>query len=57
MNLLPRDGQNAAAPFREQSTLSQSCLVKNEYVLWQHQYRHAGDHPDYANVVSLVAAA
>jgi hypothetical protein len=31
-------------------------LVRGERVLWQHRYRHAGDHPDFASVAALVSA-
>jgi AhpC/TSA antioxidant enzyme len=31
-------------------------LVQGERVLWQHRYRHAGDHPDFRGVPSHLAA-
>ncbi len=27
-------------------------LVQNDQVLWQHAYRHVGDHPDFAPVMA-----
>jgi hypothetical protein len=32
-------------------------LVKGDRVLWQHRYRHAGDHPDFRSIPSSVQAA
>jgi hypothetical protein len=31
-------------------------LVRGDRVLWQHRYRHAGDHPDFTNVAALAGA-
>jgi hypothetical protein len=31
-------------------------LVQVDRVLWQHRYRHAGDHPDFARVAGLASA-
>jgi hypothetical protein len=28
-------------------------LVRGERVLWQHDFKHAGDHPDWARVGTL----
>jgi hypothetical protein len=27
-------------------------LVQGDRVLWQHEYRHAGDHPDFRELAS-----
>ena len=32
-------------------------LVQGGRVLWSHQYRHAGDHPDLARIPELLAGA
>jgi AhpC/TSA antioxidant enzyme len=31
-------------------------LVRGDEVLWRHQYRHAGDHPDFRALPALAAA-
>lgn len=28
-------------------------LVQDGQILWRHQYRHAGDHPDFAKIASV----
>jgi hypothetical protein len=30
-------------------------LVQGPGILWQHNFRHAGDHPDFATVASQLA--
>lgn len=32
-------------------------LVQGDRVLWQHRFRHAGDHPDFAKIPAVVGSA
>ena len=31
--------------------------IKNEQIVWQHDFRHAGDHPDFATIPALIERA
>lgn len=32
-------------------------LVQGDRILWQHEFRHAGDHPDFASIPGMISAA
>lgn len=32
-------------------------LVQGDAILWQHPYRHVGDHPDFARIPTYLASA
>jgi len=29
-------------------------LVKNETIIWQHDFQHAGDHPDFTKIPQYI---
>jgi hypothetical protein len=31
--------------------------IEHERVIWQHDFRHAGDHPDFATIPALIEQA
>jgi len=31
--------------------------IENERVIWHHDFRHAGDHPDFVTIPTLIARA
>jgi hypothetical protein len=32
-------------------------LVENQRIVWEHAFRHAGDHPDFARIPQLARGA
>ena len=48
-----RKGHFIGAPVGDPWIMPGLFLVQEEHILWQHDYRHAGDHPDFAGVGRL----
>lgn len=45
-----RKGHSAGVPVGDIFVMPGLFLVQGETVLWRHEFRHAGDHPDFATI-------
>jgi hypothetical protein len=50
-------GITPAVPKQDQWMLPGMFLVNGDRILWQHEYRHAGDHPNFRAIAEQVPAA
>ncbi len=50
-------GHGAGKPVGDPWILPGLFLVEGDRILWDHRARHAGDHPDFAGIPRLAAAA
>lgn len=50
-----RKGSFIGAPVGDPWIMPGLFLVRDEQVLWRHAFRHAGDHPDFAQIPQLAA--
>ena len=45
-------GHGIGRPVGDTLLMPGMFLVQKDQLLWQHQYRHVGDHPDYVEVIA-----
>lgn len=48
-----RKGHSIGAPVGDPWIMPGLFLVQGETILWQHDFRHAGDHPDFSQIPAL----
>lgn len=52
-----RKGHRMGAPAGDTRMMPGLFLAAGDQILWRHEYKHAGDHPDFAALARLPAAA
>lgn len=50
-------GNSLGVPVGDPRQMPGAFLVRNDVVLWHHEYKHAGDHPDFSKVAEILARA
>ncbi len=48
-------GNMGGAPVGDPWAMPGLFLVRENAVLWEHRYRHAGDHPDFSRIVERLS--
>lgn len=51
-----RKGNSIGAPIGDPWLMPGLFLVQGDSILWQHDFRHAGDHPDFGQIPQIVQA-
>lgn len=46
-------GHTSGVPVGDPWQMPGLFLVQDGQILWRHQYRHAGDHPDFAKIAAI----
>jgi hypothetical protein len=52
-----RKGNTIGMPIGDVRQMSGAFLVQKDAVLWQHDYRHSGDHPEFSRIPEMLATA
>ena len=47
-------GNLAGVPVGDLWTMPGLFLVEGDAIIWQHEFRHIGDHPDFARIVERI---
>lgn len=47
-------GNLGGPPVGDPWTMPGLLLVSGDAIIWEHRYRHAGEHPDFARIVAHV---
>jgi hypothetical protein len=49
-----RKGNTIGMPIGDVRQMPGAFVVRKEAVLWQHDYRHTGDHPDFTKIPDML---